>query len=65
MKDKLINFFVAMGIPFSSLSTVQGVGCTGTCGSCTFNCTPGIFAILLLVGKFCYSKMKGQVMAHE
>ena len=64
MKNKLISFLIAMGIPVSTLS-LQGGGCTGLCGSCSFNCTPGILALLLLAGKYCYQRMKGQVVQHE
>ena len=64
MKNKLISFLIAMGIPVSTLS-LQGAGCTGLCGSCGFNCTPGIFTLLLLCCKYCYQRMKGQVMQHE
>ncbi|MGM9569491.1 MAG: hypothetical protein ACI3XC_05365 [Phascolarctobacterium sp.] len=64
MKNKLITFLIAMGIPVSTLS-VQGPGCTGLCGNCSFNCTPGIFALLLLVGKYCWRRLKGRVLQHE
>ena len=64
MKNKLISFLIAMGIPVSTLS-LQGAGCTGLCGSCSFNCTPGILALLLLAGKYCYQRMKGRVVQHE
>ena len=37
MKSKLINFIAAMGIPVSGITT-QGAGCTGICGSCSWNC---------------------------
>ena len=62
MKNKIISFLVAMGIPISSISTASG-GCTGICGSCQFSCTPGVLALFLLVGKFLYKKMmhKGSV----
>ena len=36
MKNKLINFIAAMGIPVSGITT-QGAGCTGICGSCTLD----------------------------
>ena len=64
MKNKLITFLLAMVMPLSALY-VQGGGCTGVCGSCGFNCTPGVFTLLLLCGKYCYQRMKGQVMQHE
>lgn len=61
MKSKIVNFFVAMGIPISSISSVGG--CTGSCGSCQFSCTPGVLALLLLGTKFLYKKLvrKGRV----
>ncbi|MGM9529112.1 MAG: hypothetical protein ACI3XH_03855 [Phascolarctobacterium sp.] len=64
MKNKLITFLLAMGMPISALY-VQGPGCTGVCGSCGFNCTPGVFTLLLLAGKVCYQRVKEQVMQHE
>lgn len=64
MKNKLITFFIAMGIPVTTLS-VQGSGCTGICGSCSFNCTPGIFVLLFLAGKYCWQRLKGRVLQHE
>ena len=62
MKNKIISFLVAMGIPISSLSSAGG-GCNGICGSCQFGCTPGVLALLLLGGKFIYKKLlnKGRV----
>ena len=63
MKKKIITFLLAMGMPVSALY-MQGPGCTGVCGSCGFNCTPGIFTLLLLAGKVCYQRMKEQVMQH-
>ena len=64
MKNKIITFILAMGMPVSAIYA-QGPGCTGVCGSCGFNCTPGIFTLLLLVGKVCYKRMQGQVIQHE
>lgn len=55
MKNKLINFIAAMGIPVSGITT-QGAGCTGICGSCSLNCAPGIVALLLLAGKVFYKR---------
>ena len=52
MKNKIISFLVAMGIPISSISSAGG-GCNGICGNCQFSCTPGVLALLLLGGKFC------------
>lgn len=40
MKNKIITFLLAMGMPVSALY-VQSGGCTGVCGSCGFHCTPG------------------------
>lgn len=47
MKHKIISFFLAMGIPFSTFTSASG-GCTGICGSCQFSCTPGIFTCVVL-----------------
>jgi len=62
MKNKIVSFLIAMGIPVSSISSVSG-GCTGICGSCQLSCTPGILALLLLGSKFLYKKLlnKGRV----
>ena len=62
MKNKIISFLVAMGIPVSSISSAGG-GCTGVCGSCQYSCTPGILALLLLGIRFLYKKLarKGRV----
>jgi hypothetical protein len=62
MKNKIISFLVAMGIPISSISSAGG-GCNGICGSCQFSCTPGVLALLLLGSKFIYKKLlnKGRV----
>lgn len=63
MKNKIISFLIAMGIPVSALST-QGAGCTGICGSCNLSCTPGVVALLLLGAKALYKNCKGRVMQH-
>lgn len=63
MKNKIISFLLAMGIPVSAIST-QGAGCTGICGSCNLGCTPGVVALLLLAGKVFYKNLKGRVMQH-
>lgn len=63
MKNKLISFLIAMGIPVSALQT-QGAGCTGVCGSCNLSCTPGVVALLLLAGKVLYKNLQGRVMQH-
>jgi hypothetical protein len=62
MKNKIISFLVAMGIPISSISSAGG-GCNVICGSCQFSCTPGVLALLLLGSKFIYKKLlnKGRV----
>ncbi|WP_405379501.1 hypothetical protein [Phascolarctobacterium sp.] len=62
MKNKLCNFLLAMGVPLTALG-VQSSGCTGICGSCGLNCTPGVFMLLVLGCKFFYNKLKGRVMA--
>lgn len=64
MKNKLLNFFVAMGIPVSVIGT-QSSGCTGMCGSCSYNCTPGLFALLFLAAKAVYKNLSNRVMQHE
>lgn len=64
MKSKLINFIAAMRIPISGITT-QGAGCTGICGSCSLNCVPGIFALLLLAGKAVYKRYYSGVVQHE
>ena len=63
MKNKLINFIAAMGIPISGITT-HGAGCTGICGSCSLNCAPGIVALLLLAGKAIYKRYHGGVVQH-
>ena len=62
MKNKIISFLVASGIPISSISSAGG-GCNGICGSCQFSCTPGVLALLLIGSKFIYKKLlnKGRV----
>ena len=62
MKNKIISFLVAMGIPISSIISAGG-GCNGICGNCQFSCTPGVLALLLLGSKFIYKKLlnKGRV----
>ena len=62
MKNKIISFLVAMGIPVSSVFSAGG-GCNGVCGSCQYSCTPGILALLLLGTRFLYKKLarKGRV----
>ena len=62
MKNKIISFLVAMGIPVSSISSAGG-GCNGVCGSCQYSCTPGILALLFLGTRFLYKELarKGRV----
>lgn len=64
MKNKFINFLLAVGVPFSAVFS-RGTGCSGICGSCSFVCTPGIFALLLLGCKYFYCKGKAKVIGHE
>ena len=64
MKNKLINFIAAMGIPVSGI-TAQGAGCTGICGSCSLNCAPGIVALLLLAGRAIYKRYHSGVGQQE
>ena len=54
MKNKLIHFGIAMGLPIASISSNN---CTGTCGQCNFSCTPGIFMVIFLMGKMLYRKI--------
>lgn len=64
MKNRVLTFLLSMGIPVSAFSA-QGGGCTGICGSCHLSCTPGVFALLLLGGKYFYGRLKGGVLKHE
>lgn len=64
MKNRTLTFLLSMGIPVSALNA-QVDGCTGICGSCNFSCTPGVFALLLLGGKYFYGRLKGGVLKHE
>lgn len=55
MKNRIITFFAAMGIP---VSTVTGaVGCTGVCGSCQLSCVPGVLAVIILGIKVLHRKI--------
>ncbi len=64
MKARLFNFVAAMGIPVSGVTT-QGTGCNGICGSCAFSCAPGVLAVLLLLAKAAYKRLKNGEMQHE
>lgn len=51
-----------MGMP---LATIYGSsGCNGSCGSCTFNCTPGLFLLIILAGKVLYKKAKVRIFGN-
>ncbi len=63
MKARLINFAVGMGIPVSGITT-QGAGCSGICGSCAFSCAPGVLAVLLLLCKAAYKRLRTGGMRH-
>ncbi|WP_302938768.1 hypothetical protein [Megamonas funiformis] len=56
MKDKFIMFFLSMGIPVSSINTINK--CNGFCGNCQLNCLPSILIIFILGYKFILSKIK-------
>lgn len=57
MKNKLLTFCLGMGIPVSSISVV-GSGCTGACGSCNLNCTPGIVALMVLLCRVAWCRLQ-------
>lgn len=62
MKNKIITFLLSMGMP---LATIYGsYGCNGSCGSCTFNCTPGLFLLIILAGKVLYKKAKVRIFGN-
>lgn len=46
MRNKVITFCAAMGIPISSWGST--FGCTGICGSCQLSCLPGAAAVVIL-----------------
>ena len=50
IRNKLITFIAAMGIPISSVTSSAG-GCTGVCGNCRLSCVPGVVALLILLVK--------------
>ena len=54
MKNKIIYFGIAMGLPMASFS---GNGCTGSCGQCNLNCAPSVFMLIFLMGKLLYQKI--------
>lgn len=64
MKNKLIKFLSAMGVPFSATLSGGG-GCNGICGSCSFACAPGVFTLLILAVSYFYGKVKVKAMRHE
>lgn len=51
MRNKVITFCAAMGIPISSW------GCTGICGSCQLSCLPGAAAVVILSVKIFSKKI--------
>lgn len=65
MKNKLIKFLLAMGVPFSAMVSGGGGCCNGICSSCSFACTPGVFTLLILAGSYFYGKVKVKAMKHE
>lgn len=63
MKNKIITFFISLGIPISSLGIpISSLGmannCTGFCGNCQLNCMPGVIAIIILGSKCILKKIK-------
>ncbi len=55
MKNKILTFLAAMGIPVSAWGSTSG--CTGTCGNCQLSCFPGILAVVILCCKVGYKKI--------
>lgn len=49
MRNKVITFCAAMGIPISSWGST--FGCTGICGSCQLSCLPGAAAVVIFSKK--------------
>lgn len=58
MKNKVITFCAAMGIPISSWGSISG--CTGICGSCQLSCLPGAEAVVILLVKIFSKKIAGK-----
>ena len=58
MKNKVITFCAAMGIPISSWGSISG--CTGICGSCQLSCLPGAAAVVILLVKIFSKKIVGK-----
>lgn len=56
MKNKIITFFISLGIPISSLGMANN--CTGFCGNCQLNYMPGVIAIIILGSKCILKKIK-------
>ncbi|CAK7042872.1 hypothetical protein [Phascolarctobacterium sp.] len=55
MKNKIITFLAALGIPVSSLGGTSG--CTGVCGNCQLSCVPGVVAVVILTCKVISKKL--------
>ena len=55
MRNKVITFCAAMGIPISSWGST--FGCTGICGSCQLSCLPGAAAVVILSVKIFSKKI--------
>ena len=62
MRNKVITFCAAMGIPISSWGST--FGCTGICGSCQLSCLPGAAAVVILSVKI-FSKKIAEKTAWE
>lgn len=56
MKNKVITFLAAIGIPISALWN-RG-SCTGACGSCQLGCLPVVLAVVILSFKIIRKKIK-------
>ena len=55
MRNKVITFCAAMGIPISSWGSTSG--CTGICGSCQLSC---LAAVVILSVKIFSRKIAGK-----
>jgi len=55
MRNKVITFCAAMGIPISSWGST--FGCTGICGSCQLSCLRGGAAVVILSVKIFSKKI--------
>lgn len=58
MKNKVITFCAAMGIPISSWGSISG--CTSICGSCQLSCLPGAAAVVILLVKIFSKNIVGK-----